>query len=257
MDIATLVGIIGGMGLLMVAILLEGSSPVMFLNLLATVVVVFGSFAAVLARYTISGFASALGNGIKSSMFYKHISPVHLIDQLTEIADKMRKQGPIALEQVRIDDPFFQRGVRMIADGYSAEALRESLERERDLDYERLEESHKIYKILGEAAPSMGMVGTLIGLVSMFAHMDDPKKIGPAMSIALINTLYGAVFANVVFAPISDKLANRNAEESTNRSLIIEALVMVREGKNPTTIKDELASYLPLHNRKELLDEAA
>lgn len=257
MDIATLIGIVGGLGLLFCAILLEGSSPLMFVNLLATVVVVFGSFAAVLARYTLGGFISALLGGISSSFFYKHVSTVHLIDQLTEIADKMRKQGPIALEQVRIEDPFFQRGVRMIADGFSAEALRESLERERDLDYERLDESQKIYKILGEAAPAMGMVGTLIGLVSMFAHMDDPKKIGPAMSIALINTLYGAVFANVVFAPIADKLANRAAEESTNRSLVIEALVMIREGKNPTSIKDELASYLPLHNRKELLDEAA
>jgi len=256
MDIATLIGIAGGMALLLIAILLEGSNPLMFINLLATVVVVFGSFAAVLARYTMGGFMTALIGGIKSSVFYKRISPVHLIDQLTEIADKMRKQGPIALEQVQIDDPFFQRGVRMIADGYSAQALRESLERERDLDYERLDDSQKIYKTLGEAAPSMGMVGTLIGLVSMFAHMDDPKKIGPAMSIALINTLYGAVFSNVIFLPMADKLGNRAAEESTNRTLIIEALVMVREGRNPSVIKDELASYLPLHNRDELLQAA-
>ena len=130
----------------------------------------------------------------------------------------MRRQGPIALEQVEVDDPFIKRGIRMIADGFSAEAIRASLERERDLDYERIDDGHKIFKAFGEAAPGMGMVGTLIGLVSMFGHMDDPKKIGPGMAIALLTTLYGAVLSNVVFLPIADKLANRAEEEGTNRT---------------------------------------
>jgi chemotaxis protein MotA len=239
--------------MLFIAILLEGSNPLMFMNVLATVVVLGGGTMAVLARYTLKSFSGALVSGVKSAIFYKHVPTTSMIDQIAEIADKMRRQGAIALEQVRIADPFFQRGVRMIADGFTAPAIRESLERERDLDYERLDEAQRIYKQLGDAAPGMGMVGTLIGLVSMFAHMDDPKKIGPGMAIALLTTLYGAVFANVLFLPISDKLGNRAIEESTNRTLIIEALVMIREGKNPAMIKDELASYLPLHSRSEPL----
>jgi chemotaxis protein MotA len=143
----------------------------------------------------------------------------------------------------------------MIADGFSAEALRTSLERERDLDYERIHHGHVVFKAFGEAAPGMGMVGTLIGLVSMFGHMDDPKKIGPGMAIALLTTLYGAVLSNVVMLPIADKLANSAEEEGTNRSLMIEALVMVREGRNPATIRDELASYLPLHTRRKLFED--
>ena len=140
----------------------------------------------------------------------------------------------------------------MIADGYSSEALRASLERERDLDYERVEESHKIFKAFGDAAPGMGMVGTLIGLVSMFGHMDDPKKIGPGMAIALLDHASTApCFPTSSRLPISDKLANRAQEEGTNRTLIIEALVMIREGRNPTTIRDELASYLPLHHPRK------
>ena len=102
----------------------------------------------------------------------------------------------------------------------------------------------------------MGMVGTLIGLVSMFGHMDDPKKIGPGMAIALLTTLYGAVLANVFALPIADKLANRATEEGTNRTLIIEALIMIREGRSPNTIRDELASFLPLHTREKLLEAA-
>ncbi len=257
MDIATIIGLFGGFGMLFGAILLEGSNPMSFMNLLATCVVVGGGTMAVMARYTLGGFLHGVTNGIKGVVFYKQVPVMKLIDQIAEIAETMRRQGPIALEQVEIADPFMKRGVRMIADGFSAEAIRASLERERDLDYERIHHGHVIFKAFGEAAPGMGMVGTLIGLVSMFGHMDDPKKIGPGMAIALLTTLYGAVLANVVMLPIADKLAGRAEEEGTNRSLIIEALVMIREGRNPATIKDELASYLPLHSRHKLLDEAA
>jgi chemotaxis protein MotA len=257
MDIATVVGIAGGFVVLFAAILLEGSSPLSFLNLLPGLVVVGGATMAILVRYTLASFVSALGFGLKTALFYHPVATTKVIDQVGEIADKMRRQGPIALEQVEVSDPFFQRGIRMIADGYSAEAIRASLERERDLDYERVEESHKIYKALGDAAPGMGMVGTLIGLVSMFGHMDDPRKIGPGMAVALLATFYGAAISNVFALPIADKLANRATEEGTHRSMIIESLVMIREGKNPTAIRDELASYLPLHTRDKMLQEEA
>ena len=256
MDIATILGIGGGFGVLIAAILLEGSSPASFINMLPLIVVLGGSTMAILVRYTLGSFIGALVLGLKSSILYKHVSATHVIDQVTEIAETMRRQGPIALEQVEVSDPFFKRGVRMIADGFSAEAIRASLERERDLDYERIEESHKIFKAFGEAAPGMGMVGTLIGLVSMFGHMDDPKKIGPGMAIALLTTLYGAVLANVFALPIADKLANRAMEEGTNRTLVIEALIMIREGRSPNAVRDELASFLPLHTREKLLEAA-
>jgi chemotaxis protein MotA len=256
MDIATLIGIIGGFAVLLIAILLEGSSPMSFLNILPAVVVVGGTAMAILVRYTMGSFASALALGMKSALFYKHVSPTLLIDQIATVAETMRRQGPIALENLRIEDRFFQRGVRMIADGFTSEALRASLERERDLDYERVHESHVIYKAIGDTGPGMGMVGTLIGLVSMFGHMDDPKKIGPGMAIALLATFYGAAISNVFALPIADKLANRAQEEGTNRTMIIEALVMIREGRSPTAIRDELASFLPLHHRDQYLEAA-
>lgn len=252
MDIATIIGIAGGFLMLLIAVMLEGSSPLSFMNLLAFVVVVGGGTMAVLARYPVAGFIQGTVGGIRSAIYYKATSPIDLIDKLSEIADTMRRHGPIAIERVRVEDPFIKRGVRMIADGFTAEALRTSLERERDLDYERVHHGHVVWKAFGDAAPGLGMVGTLIGLVSMFGHMDDPQKIGPGMAIALLTTLYGAVFANVLCLPIADKLAHRAEEEGTNRSLVIEALAMIRDGKNPATIRDELASYLPLHSRAQL-----
>ena len=256
MDIATILGLLGGVGVLYGAVAIEGSNPMSFVNLLATVVVFGGATVAVLTRYTLKNFVAALVTGMSSAMKYKHVHTITLIDQIAEIAETMRRQGPIALEQVEVTDQFFQRGIRMIADGFSAEAIRASLERERDLDYERLEEASRIYKQLGDAAPGLGMVGTLIGLVSLFGHMEDPKKIGPSMAIALLTTLYGAVVSNLVFLPISDKLGNRAAEDGTNRTLIIDALVMIRDGKNPSTIREELSNFLPLHDRGKVLEAA-
>jgi chemotaxis protein MotA len=158
MDLATIIGLIGGVGVLYGAIVIEGSNPMSFANLLATVVVFGGATTAVLVRYTLKSFVRALVTGITSAIKYKHMPTIALIDQLAEIAETMRRSGPISLEQVEVGDPFLQRGIRMIADGFSAEAIKASLERERDLDYERLDEASKIYKQLGDDAPGLGMV---------------------------------------------------------------------------------------------------
>jgi chemotaxis protein MotA len=250
MDIATVIGLVGGLAVLYGAVFLEGSGIMQFANLLATVVVVGGAGMAVLMRYPLGTFISSTIFSLKAAFMFHHTSTRELIDQLRSLAEIVRQQGPLGLEQVQIDNPFLAKGVQMVADGFSAEAIRQSLERERDLQYERLEEGHKIFKALGEAAPGLGMVGTLIGLISMFAHMDDPKKIGPGMAIALTTTLYGAIVANVIALPLSDKLANRAADEANHCTLIIDAILMIRENTSPKLVVEQLLSYLPLHSRE-------
>jgi chemotaxis protein MotA len=254
MDIATIVGLVGGLAVLYGAVFLEGSGIMQFVNLLATVVVIGGATMAVLMRYPLNTFVSSVIFSLKTAFVFHHVSTRDLIEELRRLAEIVRQQGPLGLEQVQISNPFLAKGVQMVADGFSAEAIKQSLERERDLQYERLEEGHKIFKALGEAAPGLGMVGTLIGLISMFAHMDDPKKIGPGMAIALTTTLYGAIVANVIALPLSDKLANRAAEEATHSTLIIDAIMMIRENTSPKLVVEQLLSYLPLHSR-EIEDE--
>lgn len=251
MDIATIIGIIGGVGVIFGAIALEGSSPLLFVSMLATLVVFGGATTACLIRYPMHAFVSALTLGLKEAFVYHHTNTRELIDKVTELAEVVRRQGPLGLESVTIDDPFLAKGAQMIADGYTADVIRQSLERERDLQYERLDEAHRIFRSIGEAGPGMGMVGTLIGLVSMFSHMDDPKKIGPGMAIALTATLYGAVLANLVALPISDKLSNRANELATNCSLVIDAVLMIRESASPAMVFEQLLAYLPLHHRGE------
>lgn len=258
MDLGTLLGVGGGFVVLVVAIYLEGSDLMMFANLLATIVVIGGATTTVLARYTLKTFPVAFFGGIKDAIFYKTHDTIALLDELAEIADIARKQGPLGLERLDIDEPFLKKAVQMISDGYSAEAMKTTLERERDLQYARLKMAQTCWAKVGEAGPGMGMVGTIIGLVSLFAHMSDPKQIGPAMSIALLTTLYGAVIGNVVAGPLADKLGNRAHHEAETQSMIIDAALMIRGNRSAKQVYEELTAYLPLkHRRGDDLAEAA
>jgi len=256
MDIATFLGIGGGFGVLVMAIFMEGSKLSMFMDLLATNVVIGGAITTTMARFTMGGFMAALSTGLKSVAFNHHVSARDMIEKIAELADIVRKQGPLGLEAVEIEDEFLAKGMRMIADGFDLHIIRETLERERDLHIERLEDANKLFNFMGNAAPGMGMVGTIIGLVSMFAHMDDPKKIGPGMAVALLTTLYGAVMANVVALPIADKLQMKALEENINFTLVIDGVLMIRENKSPAVIRDMLISYLP-NKHRAALEEAA
>jgi chemotaxis protein MotA len=149
------------------------------------------------------------------------------------------------------------KGIQFIADGYEPNFIRESMERERDLYIERLQEGKRFYKQLGDAAPAFGMIGTLVGLVQMLAAMDDPSAIGPAMAVALLTTLYGALISNVICIPIVDKLDSKLDGEDLNQTLIIDGIMQIRENKSPNLIREMLLAYLPEKVRNELQDEAA
>ncbi len=256
MDIATFIGIGGGFGVLVMAIFMEGSKLSMFMDLLATNVVIGGAITTTMARFTMGGFMAAMSTGLKTVAFNHHVAPRDMIEKIAELADIVRKQGPLGLEAVEIEDEFLAKGMRMIADGFDLHVIRETLERERDLHIERIDDANKLFNFMGNAAPGMGMVGTIIGLVSMFAHMDDPKKIGPGMAVALLTTLYGAVIANVVALPIADKLQMKSIEENVNYTLIIDGVMMIRENKSPAVIRDMLISYLPNKHRAAFQEAA-
>jgi chemotaxis protein MotA len=116
---------------------------------------------------------------------------------------------------------------------------------------QRHNDGQDIFKAIGDVGPAMGMIGTLIGLVQMLSNMNDPKQIGPAMAVALLTTLYGAILANMVALPIADKLAVRSREETTRKSLIIEALLGIQSGQNPRVIENMLETYLPKSKRQQ------
>jgi chemotaxis protein MotA len=172
-----------------------------------------------------------------------------LVDEIARLAEVARKQGPIGLEKEDIEDPFLAQGMRYVADGYDANFIRDTMERDRDNFLTHLDEGQKIYRAIGDCAPAFGMIGTLIGMVQMFANMTDPSKLGPYMATALLATFYGATLANLICLPIADKLHLKKEDEDINRTLILDGVMMIREAKSPTLVREMLSAYLPEHHR--------
>jgi chemotaxis protein MotA len=194
--------------------------------------------------------------GGKAAFTHKKVSPGELVEEIANLGDVVRKNGPLGLENVEVSHPLLQKGAQYVTDGFEPAFIRESLERERDLSLERLSEGQRVFKALGDSAPAFGMIGTLVGLVQLLANMDDPSTIGPAMAIALLTTMYGAILANLVCLPIADKLESKFAVDEVNLSLVIDGVTQIRENKSPTLIREMLLAYLPEKARAELVEAA-
>jgi len=249
LDLATLVGLVSALAVILGAILMGGGAAA-FVNLPGLMIVVGGTLAATLIKHPLQHTMLAFRVAIKAFVNSTD-TPEKLIEQIVELAATARKEGLLGLEQVEVKNPFLQRGIQLVVDGHKPEFIREVLRKEIELAVERHTEGEKIFLGIGEGAPAMGMIGTLIGLVQMMANMDDPKKIGPAMAVALLTTLYGAVIANAIALPIAAKLAHRSREEMINKSLILEGISSILEGVNPRVMEDMLKNYLP-HSRREV-----
>jgi chemotaxis protein MotA len=185
------------------------------------------------------------------AFFNKAEDPRKLIQEGIELAHIARKEGVLGLEGRDIDNEFLKRGIQLCVDGHEPEFVRSMLGKDINMTIDRHERGQAIFKSIGDVAPAMGMIGTLIGLVQMLSAMDDPKKIGPAMAVALLTTLYGAIIANAFALPIADKLSHRSQEERLNKALILETIGSIQEGLNPRVMEELLKTYLPAGKRDE------
>ena len=255
MDLATLLGLIGSVAVIVTSVFIGGSAPTFF-NIPSILIVFGGTVMATLIKFPLEHFLKAV-NVAARAFFHKSEDPIRLIPEAVELASLARKQGILALEGKEVSNEFLQTGIRLLADGQQPDFVQKVLIRDIDLTIGRHERSESIFRAIGDVAPAMGMIGTLIGLVQMLSNMDDPKKIGPAMAVALLTTLYGAVFANVVALPIADKLAHRNEEERLNRHLVLESILAIQEGLNPRVMEELLKTYLPAGQRARVGAEDA
>ena len=257
MDLATLLGLIGALGAIGISILIGGSAST-FVNMPGLIIVLGGTFAATLMRFPLSHMLGAFEIALKAFV-HKAERPLELVEQSLHLASIARKEGVLGLEEVEVDNEFLRRGIQFVVDGQEPELVERMLSKDIDLTIERNDEGINIFRAIGDAAPAMGMIGTLVGLVQMMANMDDPKAIGPAMAIALLTTLYGAVIANAVALPIADKLSHRSIEEKTNKLLILESIRSIQEGMNPRVMEELLSTYISSSKRpvSDANDEAA
>jgi len=255
MDIATGLGLVAG-GVVLVALIMMGGELGMFADSHAAIVIFGGATAATLIRFPLSSIFHGLPLGMRFAFTMRRWTPRELVDEIARLAEVARKAGPIGLEKEEVEDPFLAKGMRYIADGYDQDFIRNNLECDRDIFLTHLDEGQKLYRAIGDCAPAFGMVGTLIGMVQMFANMTDPSKLGPYMAVALLATFYGAALANLFCLPIADKLQLKLHDEELNRSLIIDGVLMIREAKSPTLVREMLLSYLPEKHRHSEEEEA-
>jgi len=254
MDFATLIGLVVGIGVVIGAILF-GSGLDLFLNLPGFLIVVGGTLAATFVKFPLQNVFSAFKTGASSALKNVQEDPRGLIEVSLELAEMARKNGLLALEGADINNRFFKRGIKLCVDGHPLEVVRNALIRDMELSIHRHDEGAHIFKAIGDSAPAFGMIGTLVGLVQMLANMEDPQTIGPAMAVALLTTLYGAVIANLIALPIADKLESKTEEERLTKELILEAIMQIHARQSPMILADILEGFLPENQRSRSDDE--
>ncbi len=178
-----------------------------------------------------------------------------MITKIIELGEIAREEGLLALKDEEVTDAFLARGINIMVDGTEPETIKAALERDMRETSDRHKWGAKVFGALSETAPAMGMIGTLIGLVQMLAPMEDPAQIGPAMAIALLTKLYGAVLGNVIALPIADKLALRKTEGIKLNAICIDGVIGICDGHNPWILEAMLLMHVAPKNRNSW-DEA-
>lgn len=254
MDIATLIGMIGAVVMILGSMIYAGG-VMPFVDVASLVIVFGGTFFVVMMLLPMTvflGHFKAMSKAFKPSVYKND----ELIIRMVELSNIARKDGLMALEGKVVTDEFFQKGLQMLIDGVDDAKMTKSLKQEIKSMKARHEANHGAIKAWVDIGPAMGMVGTLIGLVLMLGNMSDPKSIGPAMAVALLTTLYGALVANVIFGPILAKLQGYSAEEVVYRELVIEGLRAIGKNEPPRAIQDVMVAALSPKEQAKLKSAA-
>ncbi|MCD6374679.1 MAG: motility protein A [Caldisericaceae bacterium] len=244
MDLATIIGIISGVTLVVLTIIMGGSAAI-FIHVPSMMVVFGGATAATLISFQLKEVLGVI-NVVRKAFFSEKTDNVALINQIVELSKKARKEGLLAIDKEvsQIEDPFLRSGMEMVVDGTEPELIRSIMETELSYLMERHKRGQEIFSAFGEYAPAFGMIGTLIGLIGMLQNLNDPSQIGGGMAVALITTFYGALAANLVFIPLAGKLKNRSEEEVLIKEMIIEGVLSIQFGEHPNTIQRKLMNFL-------------
>ena len=235
MDLGTNIGLMLGFGLIGTAMML-GGGIMPFMDAQSALIVIGGTISATMVNQRLTVVVGALKVGMQA-FFDRSSVKAELVPLIIDLAAKARKEGLVALEGEQIEDPFMARGVRLGVDGLSPELIKETLKGELSSLKDRHDRGQRIFKFMSTTAPSMGLIGTIVGLVQMLQSLDDPDSIGPAMAVALLTTLYGAILAFLIFGPIAAKLGNRTSEEVAIKKLAIAGVESILKKFNFTIFK--------------------
>lgn len=256
MDIATLIGIVLGIVLVVFGIA-QGDGGIAlignFLDFPSVLITFGGAFSSVLTSYKLKEYISGL-KSITVAFKDKKQDQGETIRKIIELSNVARKEGLLALEEVAgtLEDDFMKKGILLIVDGTEPELVRGILETELSCIEDRHAKNVGFWDNLAAMGPAWGMIGTLIGLVNMLKNLDDASSIGPNMSVALLTTLYGSMLANWICTPIATKLRSISAQKTQTKEVMIEGLLSIQAGENPRVIEEKLKSFLSPTDRMSM-----
>ena len=247
-----------GLGIASILIFISMGNVSLFIDMPSVMIVFGGTLGATLIVAGVSGLIQA-AKTTALALTKTDSDRVQELARVYKLAQKARKSNILSLEEdcLAIEDEFLKKGLQLVIDGVSPEMVEGILTKEIENTYQRHIKGQEVLSYIAEAAPSMGMVGTLIGLIGMLANM-DPNTIGANMSKALLTTFYGALIANIVFIPLSRKLESKTAEEIQLKKAILEGLLSIQASEAPSTTEVKLVAYIPPSLREvfeELIDK--
>ena len=254
MDISTIAGLVVGFGALALSVTLEGGSLGALWSVPAFIIVMGGTLGAALISFPkqyIIGLPKLIGQAFKEPK--GAMSPVQVVSFFVELANKARREGLLSLEEegAKVKDDFMRKGIQLIVDGVDPKVVREILETDAGLMGQRHLGGYSVLDAMGGFAPTMGIIGTVMGLVNVLGNLSEPGELGPAIAVAFIATLYGVGTANLLWLPLGSKLKRKSEAEVYLRELMTEGILSVQAGDNPRIVKDKLDAFLAPVQRKK------
>lgn len=252
MDFATILGIVVAIGAIIGGQALEGGHLGSILQLTAFIIVIGGTAGACLVQNPFPVVLKALSS-LSLALVGKSVDNKGVIKLILDLANVSRKQGLLALEGKLKDirDPFMQKGVQLIVDGTDPKAVHEILEIEVEHHEEEGLAAAKVWEAAGGYAPTVGILGAVLGLIHVMENLADPSKLGSGIAVAFVATVYGVGSANLFFLPLANKIKYKLKEASASRTMIIMGLVGLAQGENPRLLQEKLESYLAPHDRSK------
>jgi chemotaxis protein MotA len=245
MDVTTVFGLFLGVGAVLVSFLMEGGHLSALIQVPAMVLVIFGTFGAATVTTSLSSLAS-LPKLFRIVFFERKLNPQQLIDLIYDLSQKSRKNGLLSLEKElsNIKDFFLKKAVQLAIDGFETNKIREILE----IEMSYIEERHKVgavfFQKLGGFSPTLGIIGTVLGLIHALSNMESSEGMAKSIASAFIATLWGVALANLIYLPISDKLKVKHQDEALYLEIISEGVISLAMGDNPRVIRMKLLSFL-------------
>lgn len=258
LDLATIIGFVVGMGSILASVLIEKGNPFSYVNISAGLLVFGGSIGVAFIAYPMAVVKRLPKLIMQTLRAAKHDS-AEVVEQFVHLAERARREGLLALEAeaATITDPLIKKGVSMVVDGTDPELVKSVMEIEVVSREQRHEVGISLFEALGGFAPTLGILGTVMGLIRILSHMGKADELSKAIAVAFTATLYGVGSANLFWLPLASKLKRRSAEEAELAALIIDGVAAIQAGDNPRIVREKLGGYVgPIKGKKAAKDGA-